>query len=145
MTLFVTARKRTLGQGNIFRSVCQEFCPQWGEVCLSACWDTTPGTWQAPPQSRACWEIRSTSGRYASYWNAFLYQEYFCFVLLWVKQLNFLVSFTHGVTLLLARTRTKWKCMVPLENKFVYNSLFTCKIKFFFKAEKKILLISILA
>ena len=30
---------------------------------------------QAPPgpgtPSRACWEIRSTSGRYASYWNAF--------------------------------------------------------------------------
>ena len=25
-----TARKRSLGQGNIFRSVCQEFCPQWG-------------------------------------------------------------------------------------------------------------------
>ena len=35
----VTARKRSLGQGNIFRSVCQEFCPQGG-VCLSACWDT---------------------------------------------------------------------------------------------------------
>ena len=25
----ITARKRSLGQGNIFRSVCQEFCP-WG-------------------------------------------------------------------------------------------------------------------
>ena len=27
-----TARKRSLGQGNIFRRVCQEFCPQWGGV-----------------------------------------------------------------------------------------------------------------
>ena len=27
---------------------------------------------QAPP-SRACWEIQSTSGRYASYWNAILF------------------------------------------------------------------------
>ena len=27
-----------------------------------------PGT---PPLSGACWEIRATSGRYASYWNAF--------------------------------------------------------------------------
>ena len=27
---------------------------------------------QVPPQSSACWEIRATSGRYASYWNAFL-------------------------------------------------------------------------
>ena len=25
------------------------------------------------PRSSACWEIRATSGRYASYWNAFLF------------------------------------------------------------------------
>ena len=33
-----------------------------------------PGTpqYQAPPRSSACWEIRSTSGRYASCWNAIL-------------------------------------------------------------------------
>ena len=30
-----------------------------------------PGT-HPSPGSRACWEIRPTSGRYASYWNAFL-------------------------------------------------------------------------
>ena len=38
-----------LGQGNIFTSVCQEFCPRGGGegVCLSACWDTPPD--QAPP------------------------------------------------------------------------------------------------
>ena len=56
--------------------------------CLSACWDTTPPPGaeprsrhppeQTPPWSRhpPPWEahssIRSTSGRYASYWNAFL-------------------------------------------------------------------------
>ena len=74
--------------------LCQEFCSQ----CLSACWDTTPipepdtplgpGTPleqtprdQAPPLLReqsplcsACWEIRSTRGRYASYWNAILFK-----------------------------------------------------------------------
>ena len=38
--------------------------------------DTLPG--QTPPQSRhsprrACWEIRSTRRRYASYWNAILF------------------------------------------------------------------------
>ena len=27
-----------------------------------------------PPPQRACWEIRSTRGRYASYWNAILLQ-----------------------------------------------------------------------
>ena len=65
-----------------------------GGVCLSACWDTaTPE--QAPPRAdnpleqtpqdqaplpgadtprrRACWETRSTRGRYGSYWNAILY------------------------------------------------------------------------
>ena len=26
-----------------------------------------------PPGSSACWEIQATSGRYASYWNAFLF------------------------------------------------------------------------
>ena len=29
----ITAHKRSLGQGNIFRSVCQEFCPGGGRVC----------------------------------------------------------------------------------------------------------------
>ena len=62
-----------------------------GGVCLSACWDTTPPR-SRPPQSRhppgadthppreqttppreADSGIRSTSGRYASYWNAFLF------------------------------------------------------------------------
>ena len=33
MNIF-TARKRSLGQGNIFRSVCQEFCPQKGCLVL---------------------------------------------------------------------------------------------------------------
>ena len=33
----------------------------------------TPPTMQPPPRHRACWEIRSTRGRYASYWNAILF------------------------------------------------------------------------
>ena len=33
---FITARKRSLGQGNIFRSVCQEFCSQTGVVSQHA-------------------------------------------------------------------------------------------------------------
>ena len=82
-----------LGQGIIFRSVCQEFCP-WGGGCLPP---TTPlgrhppgqtPPWQIPslsrhplgqtspradtPRSSACWEIRATSGPYTSYWNAYL-------------------------------------------------------------------------
>ena len=52
-------------------------------VCLSACWDTTPPgsrtpkkeappRRQTPPKRRYPPGIRSMSGRYASYWNAYL-------------------------------------------------------------------------
>ena len=107
-----------LGQGNIFTSVCQEFCPQGGRVSASVHAgihspgantpqeqtppplgaDTPPRSrppradthprsrhppGSRPPQSRhtapSPWEadcsIRSTSGRYASYWNAFLFRN----------------------------------------------------------------------
>ena len=33
----------------------------------------SPPRTRYPPHSSACWEIRATSGRYASYWNAFLF------------------------------------------------------------------------
>ena len=35
-------------------------------------WKQTPPRADTPPR-RACWEIRSTRGRYASYWNAILF------------------------------------------------------------------------
>ena len=62
---------------------CLWFCPRGG-VCLSACWDTTSPREQTPPWSRHPPgsrhpleqihppSILSMSGRYASYWNAFL-------------------------------------------------------------------------
>ena len=92
---FFTARKRSLGQGNIFISVCQEFCPRGGGggwvrgvhgpggcmvpgVCM-----VPGGPWSRgglvlgvhgpvgvpggpPPDGYCC-------GRYVSYWNAFLF------------------------------------------------------------------------
>ena len=36
-----------------------------------------PRSRHAPPPWRACWEIRSTRGRYASYWNAILLAKIF--------------------------------------------------------------------
>ena len=60
---------------------------------LSACWDTIPPgqstpqirhppdqatphhPWTRPPRRRACWEIRSKRGRYASYRNAYLFRR----------------------------------------------------------------------
>ena len=130
---FITARKRSLGHGDIFAPVChsvhregevpgqvppgrytplagtplwqvhpQQVHPLWAGTPP---WAGTPlpGTppWQVhppgryttlgrytsqsgtpqgrypragtPPGSSACWEIRATSGRYESYWNAFLF------------------------------------------------------------------------
>ena len=85
----ITARKRCL------RRLCFYTCLSVllfiEGVCLSACWDTKhpppgpdpPGTRHIPrpstipgpgtPLRSACWEIRSTSGRYVSYWNAILF------------------------------------------------------------------------
>ena len=81
----------------MFLQVC--VCPQGGGVCLSACWDarhppqdqadTPPGPGRHPtptgpgrpplgpgrPPQEADSSIPSTSGQYASYWNAFLFNE----------------------------------------------------------------------
>ena len=55
-----------LRKGNVFTPVCQSFCSRGGGVCLpSACWDTHPRAGQTSPGGQC-------SGRYASYWNAFL-------------------------------------------------------------------------
>ena len=107
---FFTARKRSLGQGNIFAPVCHSVqggggvpgqvhphplacTPSPGQVhprwaCAPPGSYTPPGQVHPlgrytpgqvhPPthlQSSACWEIRATSGRYAAYWNAFLFIE----------------------------------------------------------------------
>ena len=45
----ITARKRTLGHGNIFRSVCQEFCPRGGGLPQRMLRYHPLGTKQAPP------------------------------------------------------------------------------------------------
>ena len=78
--MIFTARKRSL------RRLCFQRClsVHRGGVCPIACLDThtpseqttllgvgTPPGADTPPCC-ACWEIRATSERYASYWNAFL-------------------------------------------------------------------------
>ena len=60
MSLIITARKRSLGQGNIFRSMCQEFCSQGGSASVHAGIPIPPGpgrhphpwTRQPPPRTR---------------------------------------------------------------------------------------------
>ena len=63
-----------LGQGNAFTGICDSV--HGGSASVHAGIPPPgaappPGA-DPPPKSRACWEIRSTRGRYASYWNAFL-------------------------------------------------------------------------
>ena len=95
--LFHNRSQRSCGQGNFFTGVCLSTGGGEG-VCLSACWDAipTPTGWRTPPMENppggrtppdgepppqmenhppreADSSIRSTSGRYASYWNAFLF------------------------------------------------------------------------
>ena len=87
----VTARKRSLGQGNIFTGVWlsmgvaskhasqvtwpEGFCIQGiclQEVCIQ-------GVGRPLPRNMVYYGVRSTSGRYVSYWNAFLFHVFrFC-------------------------------------------------------------------
>ena len=82
----ITARKRGLRQGNIYRlqtkfarlcftPVCHSV---QGGVCPSACWGTPPSS--HPPRSR---HPPGTDGYccgwYASYWNAFLFHKHLSF------------------------------------------------------------------
>ena len=46
---YIYRPQRSCGQGNIFAPVCHSVT---GEVCLSACWDTTPPPGTRHPQSR---------------------------------------------------------------------------------------------
>ena len=90
--------QRSCGQGYVFTRVCDSV---HRGVCFGACWDTTPWEGGTPspqeetppgkeaspggnppgrrhphpsPQRRPpAYGIRSMSGRYASYWNAFLF------------------------------------------------------------------------
>ena len=63
-----------LGQGYVLTRVCDSV-HSGGSASVHAGIPPPPGP-DTPP-SRACWKIRSTSGRYASYWNAILFDHIF--------------------------------------------------------------------
>ena len=56
----ITARKRSLGQGNVFTPVCQSVQGKWGSAQ------------PIPPLDADPLPIRSTSGRYTSYLNEYM-------------------------------------------------------------------------
>ena len=63
-------------EGYVFTGVCLS-TGGWG-ICLSACWDTTPREQTPPTQEQTPPPPRygHCCGRYASYWNAFLFILY---------------------------------------------------------------------
>ena len=87
VTFYYYRPQTKLRQGNVFTRVCQEFCPPggsgrqplWTDIPLGRhppgqtppAWADTPlarhSPWQTPPSADGY-----CSGRYASYWNAFL-------------------------------------------------------------------------
>ena len=83
-----TARKRSLGQGNVFTGIClstggglasqnQKLHDQGASassrgVCIRRGLHPGRGLDRPPSRYMGYYGIRSTSGRYASYWNAFL-------------------------------------------------------------------------
>ena len=87
-----TARKRSLGQGNIFRSLCQEFCPRgWGG---GDAWSRGVCSWgpggDLPHDGYCC-------GRYASYLNAFLLFLIIVCKRNWGKVMFLHLSVSHSV------------------------------------------------
>ena len=62
-------------EGYVFTPVRQSFCSGAG-VCIQGGGVCIRGVWQTRPPPIGYYRIRSTSGRYASYWNAFLFSNY---------------------------------------------------------------------
>ena len=102
--ILVTARKRSFGQGNVFTLVCHSVHRGRGSAqpprmqtpwIGQTPWMQTPHGWADPPGCRPPGlgrppsldadppgvgqtpPIQSTSGRYASYWNTYLYCDEF--------------------------------------------------------------------
>ena len=75
----ITARKRSLGQGNIFTSVCQEFCSRGGVSGPGGAWSWGGAWFQGVPGPGGVGRDGYCCGRYASYWNAFLFIHFSSF------------------------------------------------------------------
>ena len=69
----ITARKRSLQRLCFYTCLSVIlFTGGWG--CLPQC---MLGCTPSPTGSSACWEIWATNGRYAIYWNAYLFFNFF--------------------------------------------------------------------
>ena len=109
---FITAWKRSLRRLCLY--TCLSFCSQ--RECLPQCMlgytplvadtplEQTAPRKQTPPCTVHCWEIRATSGRYASYWNAYLFiLMYWCQRLMNIARLPWGLLVIHSVVHVLFR------------------------------------------
>ena len=65
VVVVITTRKRSLGQGNIFSSVCQEFCSRGGTLAGTPPGRYTPqGRYTSPGQVHPFWAGTPPPGRY---------------------------------------------------------------------------------
>ena len=73
----IIARKQSLRRLCFY--TCLSFCSRGGGCLLQCMLGYTPPSFRAdtPPHHSACWEIRTISGRYASYWNTYLFMDHF--------------------------------------------------------------------
>ena len=110
--------KTKLRHGNIFTSVCQQFCPQGGGVCLSACWDTHPLDRYPPGQTPPGRPLlgRHPLGRHLPASRRLLLQAVCilleCFLVIFLFSLK--VSMTHWHSECIAITSSKPKRHVVL-------------------------------
>ena len=83
---------KTEGKAKLFFHVCS--CGKVMFLHLSVIMFTRGGRHpreDTPPSRCACWEMRATIGRYASYWNAYLFVDLFLLVL-WFISYSLLLS-----------------------------------------------------
>ena len=78
--------------------------------------EQTPPEQTAPPPSSACWEIRATSGRYASYWNEIFFHNSI-YKVVWYH-------FTCHVT------SDFWPCLHTYVSINIVKALFSCQSHF---------------
>ena len=103
-----------LGQGYIFTGVCDSVHGGGGSASVHA--GIPSPRHQAPSLHSACWEIRSTCGWYASYWNAILV-HHVPFHITEGRSLQVCFCFrgkSPMLLLLVARRESPWWLFLPL-------------------------------
>ena len=125
--MFNYSPQTKLRKGNIFTSVCQEFCPQGGRCTPSG---TPPRRhppflpWQTPPgRPSYC------SGRYASYWNPFLFLFMFVLALIYMSHFAYACKTEgeNGISRLISALCVNCLISIPEYSRIIdYSIIWMC-------------------